>query len=82
MSLLPDVATAGLYALGLFLVILGFLVVFVETVRPSRLVALLTGSLVLAVALALAGEVALALLPAGFGGAFLANHLFEWLTKL
>lgn len=81
MPVLPDIASAGLYGLVVFLLTLGLLVVFVETVRPSRLVALLTGSLVLAAALALAGEVALALLPAGFGGAFLANHVFEWLTK-
>lgn len=81
MPVLPDIASAGLYGLVVFLLTLGLLVVFVETVRPSRLVALLTGSLVLAVALALAGEVGLALLPAGFGGAFLANHVFEWLTK-
>ena len=80
MAVLPDPATAGLYAAVVFLITLGVLVVFVETVSFSRFIAVVVGCFVLALALLLVGEVGLSLLPLGTGGAFIANHLFEWLT--
>lgn len=80
MSLLPDVATAGLYGLVVFLITLGGLVVFVETVRVARLISVFVLVLALAIALAIIDEFGVALLVLGFGAAFLANHIFEWLT--
>lgn len=80
MALLPDPASAGLYATVVFLVTLGVLVVFIETVSFLRFVAVVVVSLVVALALVLVGEWGLSLLLVGFGGAFIANHVFEWLT--
>ena len=80
MAVLPDLATAGLYALVVFLLALGFLVIFVETVSPRRLVAALVLSLLVAVVLAGMGEAGIGLLALGIGGALLANQTFEWLT--
>lgn len=80
MALMPDPATAGLYATVVFLVILGVLVVFVETVSFLRFVAVVVGSFVLALALVFLGELGLSFLPLALGGAFIANHMFEWLT--
>jgi hypothetical protein len=80
MAVLPDLAAAGLYGLVVFLVVLGFLVVFVETVPPRRLLALLVGTAFVAILLVSVGEAGIVLLALGFGGAFLANQTFEWLT--
>ncbi|HYM39916.1 MAG TPA: hypothetical protein VEY12_07210 [Thermoplasmata archaeon] len=80
MALIPDPATAGLYAAVVFLITLGVLVVFVETVAFRRFVVVVVAALALALLLVLLGEWGLSLLPAGFGGAFIANHIFEWLT--
>ena len=80
MAALPDLAAAGLYGVVVFLLTLGLLVVFVETVPPRRLLALLLGSALAAVVLAGLGEVGVALLVFGIGAALVANHTFEWLT--
>ena len=80
MALLPDPAAAGLYAVAIFLVTLGVLVIFVETVRLTRFFSIVVGSFAIALALILVGELGVALLVLGFAGAFIANHVFEWLT--
>lgn len=80
MALLPDPVTAGLYALATFLVVLGVLVVFVESIRLATVAALLTMDVALALFLVFLGEFGVALVLLGFGGALLANHVFEWLT--
>jgi hypothetical protein len=80
MAVLPDLATAGLYALVVFLLALGFLVIFVETVPARRLVAILFGSALIAVVLGGMGEPGIGFLSVAVGGALLANHTFEWLT--
>jgi len=80
MAVLPDLAAAGLYGLVVFLVVLGFLVVFVETIPPRRLVGLLLGTSVVAILLVSVGEAGMVLLALGFGGALIANQTFEWLT--
>ncbi len=80
MALLPDLGTAGLYALAAFLLVLGVLVVFVESVRPSRFLLVLIVCLVAAGGLVAVGESGVALVPLGIGGAFVANQAFEWLT--
>jgi hypothetical protein len=80
MALLPDLATAGLYALVVFLLALGFLVIFVEVVPPRRLVAALFGSVLVAIALAGMGEVGIGFLVLAVGGALIANYTFERLT--
>ncbi len=80
MALLPDLATAALYALVVFLLVLGGLVIFVETVRASRLFALLAADIVAVALLAVVGEIGIAIVIAGFGLALIANQAFEWLT--
>lgn len=80
MAVLPDLAAAGLYGLVVFLVVLGFLVVFVETVQPRRLLGLLLGTSFVAIVLVSVGETGIVLLALGFGGALIANQTFEWLT--
>lgn len=80
MAVLPDLAAAGLYGLVVFLVVLGFLVVFVETVQLRRLLGLLFGTSFVAIVLVSVGETGIVLLALGFGGALIANQTFEWLT--
>ena len=80
MALLPDLAAAALYGVAVFLVVLGFLVVFVETVSPRRLAAGVMGAGLVASGLASIGEPGMALLAVGVGAALVANHSFEWLT--
>ena len=80
MALLPDPATAGLYAVVVFLITLGVLVLFIETIAFLRFVAVVVASFVLALGLILIGELGLSLPVLGFGSAFIANHVFEWLT--
>lgn len=72
--------TAGLYALAAFLVVLGVLVVFVETIRLTTVAVVLVADVLLALVLTVLGEFGVALVVLGFGGAVLANHVFEWLT--
>lgn len=80
MALLPDLATAGTYALIVFLITLGALVVFVEAV-PRRIIAsILLVALVAAIVLSVLGELGVGLLFLGFAAALLANGLFEGLT--
>ncbi|MCI4371443.1 MAG: hypothetical protein L3J78_02225 [Thermoplasmata archaeon] len=80
MAVLPDLATAGLYAIVAFLIALGFLVVFIETISPRRMAAALLGVVVVAIGLVSLSEPGAALLVLGVGAALLANHGFEWLT--
>ncbi len=80
MPLLPDLGVAGGIALAVFLVVLGFLVVFVESVGRRAVVAVVGIVLVLGVALSLLGEPGVALIAFGFAAAFVANEMFEWLT--
>ena len=81
MALLPDLAVAAIYAVILFLVALGFLVVFVESIRPSRVVVSLVVGVGVAAALGWAGETGLGLLALAAGGAILASRVFERLTS-
>src|SRR2546421_12540701 len=80
MAALPDLAAAGLYGVVVFLLALGFLVIFVETVPPRRLIALLLGSFLVAVVLAGRGGAGVAFLGPGVGAGPLPNHAFEGLT--
>ena len=80
MPLSPDLATSGALALVVFLVVLGVLVVFVESVTSFRLAGVLLACVAAAFALVLLGEWGLALVPLAFGAAFVANQAFEWLT--
>src|SRR5438105_15089293 len=73
MAALPDLAAAGLYGVVVFLLALGFLVIFVETVPPRRLIALLLGSFLVAVVLVAMGETLSAFLALGVGGALDGN---------
>jgi hypothetical protein len=81
MAILPDMAAAGLYALVVFLLALGVLVIFVETLPPRGLVAALVGCLLVAVVLAAMGEAGIGFLALAVGGALLANQTFEWMTS-
>lgn len=81
MALLPDLASAGLAASVVFLVTLGVLAVFVETLPRIRLVTVVVGSLVVALVLVVLGEPGISFLPLAFGAAFLANDVFERLTR-
>jgi hypothetical protein len=80
MAVLPDLATAGLYALVVFLLALGFLVIFVEVVPARPLVAALLGCVLIAAVLAGMGEPGIGFLALAVGGALLANQTFEMLT--
>src|SRR2546429_8809803 len=74
MAALPDLAAAGLYGVVVFLLALGFLVIFVETVPPRRLIALLLGSFLVAVVLAGVGGIWVAFLALGGGAGPVAEH--------
>ena len=80
MALLPDPAAAALYGLAVFLVLLGVLVVFVEAIRMARFLLLLSADVAFAILLVLVGELGVALVVLGSGGALIANQVFEWLT--
>lgn len=80
MALIADSATAGLAALAVFLVVLGLLVVFVESIRFARILVALSLDLVVGVALILAGELGVSLIVLAFGAAIVAKQVFEWLT--
>jgi predicted branched-subunit amino acid permease len=79
-AVLPDLAAAGLYGFVVFLLTLGILVVFVETIDPRRLRVFLLAAAVLAVVLIASGELGAAFLVLGVAVGCLANELFEWLT--
>ncbi len=80
MPFLPDLATAALYAVVVFLLVLGLLIVFVEAVRTSQLVALLITDFVVAGIFVLAGEYGMSLLSLAVAASFISNQAFEWLT--
>ncbi len=80
MALSPDPASAAPYALAVFLLLLGGLVVFVESIRPARFRVALIAAAAVIVLLVLAGELGAALVVLGAGGALAANQLFEWST--
>src|SRR5947208_16389925 len=80
MAALPDLAAAGVYGVVVFLLALGFLVIFVETVPPRRLIALLLGSFLVPVVLAGMGEIGVGFLAPGGGVAPVADHPFAPLT--
>ncbi len=80
MPLLPDLSIAALYAVVVFLLALGFLVVFVETIRLPRMLAFLLGDAAVALALIWLNELGVALLVLAPGLAVVANQVFEWLT--
>ncbi len=80
MAVFPDLAAAGLYGAVVFLLVLGFLVIFVETVSQRQLVALLFSATLAAIILAGMGEAGVAFLALGVATALLANAMFEWLT--
>jgi len=80
MPFLPDLATAALYAVVVFLLVLGLLIVFVEAVRTSQLVALLITDFVVAGIFVLAGEYGMSLLSLAVAASLISNQAFEWLT--
>ena len=80
MAVFPDLTMAVLYGVVVFLLVLGFLVVFVEKIPPRGFVAAVVAAAVVAIALVSAGEAGVALLAAGAGAAVIATHGFEWLT--
>lgn len=80
MAVLPDLTAAGWYGLVVFLVVLGLLVVFVETISSRRLLGLLLGTVFVGIILVSLGETGMVLLALGFGAALVANQTFEWLT--
>src|SRR2546426_10658801 len=81
MAALPDLAAAGLYGGVVFLLALGLLVIFGETVPPRRVIALLLGSFLVAVVLAGTGETRVALLALGGRAALVTNNAFQWRTR-
>jgi len=80
MAVFPDLEAAGLYGIVVFLLALGFLVIFVESVSMRKLAAILVASLIAAIALVGLGEAGVAFLALGVAAAVLANQTFEWLT--
>jgi uncharacterized membrane protein (DUF485 family) len=81
MAVLPDLATASLYAVVVFLLVLGVLVVFVETVSFRKLVIVVLGAVLTASILLGIGEAGMAIVAMGVAAAVLANQTFEWLTN-
>ncbi len=80
MPLLPDLTVAGGIALAVFLLTLGVLVIFLESV-PRRIVfGLLLITIVLVAVLSLVDELGIGIILLAFAAAFLANDVFEWLT--
>ena len=81
MPFLPDLAFAGGIALAVFLVALGLLVVFTDSLDRRVAAALILVGLGVAAVSSAVGELGIALVAAGFAGAVAANALFEWLTS-
>ena len=80
MAILVDPSTAGLAALVVFLVALGLLVLFIETISRARLVAVLVLDIAIGGTLVAADEAGLALVALSVAAAVLANEAFERLT--
>ncbi len=80
MAVFPDFGAAVLYAAVVFLVALGILVVFVETVSPRRAASIVAAAIVVAAALSFVNEIGLAFIALGLASAVVANSVFEWLT--
>lgn len=80
MALLPDLALAGGIALAIFLITLGLLVVFTDSLGHRIAASLVFTALLAAAVLALVGEPGLGMSAGGFAGAVVANAAFEWLT--
>jgi hypothetical protein len=77
---LLDPVTGALGGFAVFLVVLGGLVIFVETVRTARVFLAVVADLAAAALLALIGELGLGLVVLGLGAAVLADLVFDWLT--
>ncbi len=80
MPLLPDLTVAGGIALAVFLLTLGVLVIFLESVPRRMVIGLLLITIVLVAVLSLFGEFGIGIILLAFAAAFLANDVFEWLT--
>lgn len=80
MPLLPDLTVAGGIALAVFLLTLGVLVVFLESVPRRMVFGLLLIAVVLLVVLAFLDQLSVGIIVLAFAAAFLANDVFEWLT--
>jgi len=80
MAILADPSTAGLAALVVFLVALGLLVLFIETISRARLVAVLVLDIAIGGTLVAADEAGLALVALSVAAAVLANEAFERVT--
>jgi len=80
MAIFPDFGAAVLYSAVVFLVALGILVVFVETVSPRRAASIVAAAIVVAAALSFVSEIGLAFIALGLASAVVANSVFEWLT--
>jgi len=81
MALIPDLAAAALYALVVFLLFLGLLVVFVETIPPRLLMVIILAAILFAAWLAWVGEAGLSFLGLAVAAALVANQAFERLTS-
>ncbi len=80
MPLLPDLTVAGGIALAVFLLTLGVLVIFLESVPRRMVIGLLLITIVLVAVLSLFGEFGIGIILLAFAAAFRANDVFEWLT--
>lgn len=80
MAVLPDLTSAALYGVVVFLLVLGFLVVFIEKIPRRGFVASILAATIVAIGLVSAGEPGAAFLSVGAGAAVVATHAFEWLT--
>src|SRR2546427_13285774 len=81
MALLPDLTAAALYALVVFLLFLGLLVVFVETIPPRLLMVMILAAILFAAWLAWVGEAGVSFLARGLTAALLAEPAFQWPTS-
>ncbi len=81
MALIPDLTAAALYAVVVFLLFLGLLVVFVETIPPRLLMVIILAAILFAGWLAWVGEAGLSFLGLAVAAALVANQAFERLTS-
>jgi len=81
MALIPDLTAAALYAVVVFLLFLGLLVVFVETIPPRLLMVIILAAILFAAWLAWVGEAGLSFLGLAVAAALVANQAFERLTS-
>src|SRR2546425_11276546 len=82
MALLPDLTAAALYALVVFLLFLGLLFVFVETIPPRLLMVIILAAILFAAWLGWVGEAGASILCLGLAAALLWNHAFYGFTPL